>query len=130
MKDPSDFLPIELDRKPTHSLPYARTVGSAPITPQDIEQWKNTVTPEFKHYFKERYEEIVKLQEQLIEEYYLNKLVYESDIKFEPIIGRTYYLYERRGKTFLSLVEPHAAWWGGYIGTFVLTPQFAWKRVK
>jgi len=130
MADPSDFLPIELDHKPTHSLPYARTLGSAKIEPANIEEWKSTVAPEFKHYFRERYEEIIRMQEQLIEEYYINKLVYESSIGFTPIIGHEYHLYERQGEVFLSLVAPEHAWWGGFIGTFVMNPQFAWKKVR
>lgn len=129
MADSSDFLPIELDHKPTHSLPYARTLGSAKITPANIEEWKNTVAPEFKHYFTEKYELLVKAQQELIEEYYYNKLVYESQIGFKPTIGEEYYLYERHGETFLSLVGPKHAWWGGYIGTFTLTPQFAWRKI-
>lgn len=130
MADPSDFLPVELDHKPTHSLPYARTLGSAKIEPANIAEWKNTVAPEFRHYFQERYDELLRMQEQLVEEYYINKLVYESSIGFEPIIGHEYHLYERQGEAFLSLVSPEHAWWSGYIGTFILTPQFAWKKVN
>lgn len=130
MADPSDFLSVELDHKPTHSLPYARTLGSAKIEPANIAEWKRTVAPEFKHYFQERYDEILRMQEELIQEYYINKLVYESSIGFAPIIGYEYHLYERNGEAFLSLVAPEHAWWGGFLGTFVMNPQFAWRKVR
>lgn len=124
----SDFLPIEIDHKPTHSLPYARTIGSAKIEPANIEHWKALVSPTFKHYFDKKYLELVRQYELLIREYCINKLIYESYIGFEPIIGRDYYLYNTERSRFLSLVSPDTAFWGGYIGTFILNSRYGWEE--
>lgn len=126
-----DFLPIELDHSPTHSLPHARTVGSAKIEPGDIQKWKNMVTPTFLNYFKEKYEDLRRKYEALVREFYVNKLIYEASTGFEPVIGHIYYLYvrERDGVGFLSLVSPQEAFWSGYIGKFRLTTQYSWEEL-
>ena len=115
--------------------PNALTYGISPsapasIHPVDIEKWKNEVKPTFKHYFTERYNELVKQYEQLVKDYHINKMLYESEIKFEPIIGQTYYLYKRAsGSTFITIVAPGQAFWGGYIGAFKFNAQYAWEEV-
>ena len=39
-----------------------------------------------------------------------NKIVSQSEIRFDPVIGEKYYLYERKDKTtFLSLI-PFECW--------------------
>ncbi len=35
-----------------------------------------------------------------------NKLAYEADINFEPVVGQTYYLYHARGRNLLSMIPP------------------------
>jgi hypothetical protein len=41
-----------------------------------------------------------------IEHFNWNKLVYEADINFEPIVGETYHLYRIRGGNILSMIAP------------------------
>ena len=123
--------PILYETVRDNVLPYGRTSSSpATIYPENIEEWKANVSPTFKHYFKERYNEIVKEYEKLAEEYAINKMLYECQISFQPKIGEVYYLYntERKG-TFISLVSPASAFWGGFVGAFKLNSQYAWEKV-
>ena len=103
-----EFVPIPYENVRDNALTYGRTPSSpASITPLDINQWKATVEPTFKHYFKEKYDILVRDYEKLVREYQVNKLLYESAVGFEPIIGVTYYLYMKRNNTaFLSIISP------------------------
>ena len=55
------------------------------------------------------------------------ELIYNSEIKFEPIVGETYYLYEGENKNFLSLIEP-SQWNKKYLGAFRLNGDYKWER--
>ena len=133
----TDEKDIEKWRDPEHEdrNPNALTYGISPsapasIRPVDIEQWKGKVAPTFKHYFTERYNELVRQYEELVNDYHINKMLYESELGFEPIIGEIYYLYRKeKGSSFISLVEPDTAYWDGYIGAFRFNAQYAWEKV-
>lgn len=115
--------------------PNALTYGISPsapasIKPVDIESWKATVSPTFKHYFTERYNELVREYEELVRDYQINQLLYESSIGFKPIIGQTYYLYKKEnGSAFISMVSPEETFWDGYIGAYKFNAQYAWEEV-
>ena len=115
--------------------PNALTYGITPsapasIQPVDIDQWKGKVAPTFKHYFTERYNELVRQYEELVKDYQINKMLYESSLGFEPIIGQTYYLYRKdNGTSFISLVEPDKVFWEGYVGAYKFNAQYAWEEV-
>lgn len=115
--------------------PNALTYGIVPsapasLKPVDIDTWKATVSPTFKNYFTEEYNDIVRQYEQLIEKYHINKMIYESHIGFEPVIGHVYHLYQRsNGERFLSLVEPQQTFWN-HIGSYRLTAQYSWEGVS
>ena len=48
--------------------------------------WKNIGITEVQREFDDRLDDIRKKYDELQEEFYWNKLVYESEIRFEPII--------------------------------------------
>ena len=82
----TDEKDIEKWRDPEHEErnPNALTYGISPsapasIRPVDIEQWKGKVAPTFKHYFTERYNELVRQYEELVNDYHINKMLYESE---------------------------------------------------
>jgi hypothetical protein len=52
-------------------------------------------------------EELKREFEKLAEEFNINKMVLESEIRIEPIVGEIYHLYENKeGKNQLSILEP------------------------
>tara|TARA_R110000851_G_scaffold112583_1_gene236755 strand:+ start:528 stop:902 length:375 start_codon:yes stop_codon:yes gene_type:complete len=109
-------------------LPYASNVGAPVIKPDDVDTWKNQKVVKTNHYFETRYNEIKEEYKKLIESYEWNKLVYESNFKFEPIKGETYYLYQRDVGLFLSLIEPEQ-WNQIFIGAFKLDSNDKWEKV-
>jgi hypothetical protein len=119
------------DKKNPNALTYGISPNApASIKPVDIEKWKGKVAPTFKHYYEERYADLVRQYEQLVHDYELNKLCHEAAVGFEPNIGQVYHLYRKRdGSTFLSLVEPQHAYFGEYIGSYRLNAQYAWEEV-
>jgi len=118
------------DERP-NALTYGITPSSpASIKPVDIEQWKSTVSPTFRNYYEERYNDLLAQYEGLVRDYERNKLCYEADISFQPTMGKVYHLYRKNtGRNFLSLVSPDSAFWDGYIGSFKLNAQYAWEEV-
>lgn len=64
--------------------------------------------------------------EELVLSYNLNEVVYSSEIRFEPIVGDTYFLYKREGdKYFLSMIAP-SEWKMNYICTIQLNTDGQW----
>lgn len=91
--------------------------------------WKKSGNIEVQKEFDERFDEIKKKFEELQEEYYWNNLVYESEIKFNPVVGKVYHLYDKgNGHRFLSLIAPNE-WDIPYIGSFNLKYNRKWEKV-
>jgi hypothetical protein len=110
-------------------LDYAIVSSAPPIHRDDIAAWKTRVSPDVEHHFLERYDELRQQYERLLESYETNRLLYNSEINFTPVVGQTYYLYEYRDKRFLSLIAPEHSGWPGYLGTFRLSSSHVWERV-
>jgi len=75
-------------------------------------------------------QEIVEKIEKLYQEYSDSVLVWESKISFDPIVGKTYYLYDFNGVNTLSLISPEE--WDRkdcFIGGFVLNSDRKWIRI-
>jgi hypothetical protein len=114
------------------SLPYG-IVPSAPssLSPIDINLWKQRINPEIKQYFESKYNTIMSQYAELLDQFHTNKLLYESDISFQPLVGKSYYLYERdNGSRFVSILAPHHTKWSGYLGAYRLTPNFIWEKTQ
>ena len=64
----------------------------------------------------------------------VSERIYEAEMRIEPIINRTYYLYERSsGENVLSLVSP--AEWGprppySYVATVKLLGDHTWEVIE
>ncbi|MEK9769550.1 MAG: DUF2452 domain-containing protein [Betaproteobacteria bacterium] len=125
--------PIE-DGKRDNALDFGRHPSApATIKPANIQEWKKSVSPTFTNYFSTKYDRLMKEWEDLITEYWWNKAVYESSMGFKPVIGKTYYLYQREwdGQVWLSLLAPQeSGWTERFIGGFQLTPEHSWKKVS
>lgn len=73
----------------------------------EIDDWKSVQAPTLKNHFTERLKEIKNNYDILLNEVKWNKIIYDSNILFEPVVGRTYYLYRnKKDEKFMSLVEP------------------------
>ena len=88
----------------------------------ELDDWKPEQGVQVKKYFNEKFKELKDSYEKLLSDFNWNKLIFESDISFTPIIGKVYHLYEKEnGKKFMSLISPSD--WGNssklkFIGSF------------
>lgn len=128
-KIPDNVVYDEKDGYNANILPYGTNVGAPSIKVSDVSFWKNEKVIKTNHFFEARYNEIKEEYKKLIEAYEWNKLVYSSDFNFQPIKGKTYYLYQRKaGGLFLSLIEPEN-WYQIFVGAFKLDSDDKWVKV-
>jgi hypothetical protein len=58
-----------------------------------------------------------------------NKLIYEGEINFEPVVGEIYHLYEINRRFLLSMIGP-TEWHQRHIGSFRLNVGRQWEPVQ
>ena len=110
-------------------LPYGSNVGAPAIRIENIQGWKNTRVEKVNKHFEDRFVELKKEYDKLVEEYKWNDLVYNAKFTFEPVIGNVYHLYYSENRNvFLSLVEPHE-WKKEYIGSFKYNHDNKWVKI-
>ncbi len=113
-----------------NSLPYPVQVGDQKIVVPDNHIFRKRGLENIVHYYETKVCEIKDEYDRLLENYNLNKRIYESIFKFEPIIGKVYFLYENMfEEEFLSLIDPNE-WNMKYIGSYRLRSDERWEEVK
>jgi hypothetical protein len=111
-------------------LPYGSNVGAPAIITTNIEHWKEPRVSNVNKQFEDRFEELKKEYQNLIDEYKWNDLVYKSKFSFEPVIGKIYHLYYANdGKIFLSLISPNE-WNKEHIGSFKYNHDNKWEKIE
>lgn len=80
--------------------------------------------------FDQRFENIKKLYDELLDEVYWNNLIYSTNLRYEPVIGHIYYLYKENDKYFISIISPWE-WWKkeDFIGKFKFEHTGKWIKV-
>jgi hypothetical protein len=110
-------------------LPYGSNVGAPAIKTENLQIWKETRVQKVNKQFENKFQELKKEYEKLIEEYKWNDLVYKSTFNFEPVIGNVYHLYYfNNGTIFLSLIEPNL-WNKEFIGSFMYNHDNKWIKI-
>lgn len=123
-EDGHPFSNTEVYHKQMSVLPYSSSVSGAVIKPTEegvirhkaltaMEEQTNMQLDQIRKQI-----ELLALQAQEIQKRKeLSMMIYESKLNFAPVIGQTYYLYERKDDSLLiSLVSPKE--WGGGAGPF------------
>ena len=107
--------------------PYPTSVGSQAFEPIKVDK---STSVSANHYFNSRLEELREEYKKLIQEYNWTRLVYEADYSFQPIVGHTYHLYEKKDKSlWLSLIGPNE-WNQPYVGSFKLQTDGKWEKIS
>ena len=102
----SDEVP-ELVSKPSRAfMPYPVSTLSPPIVPTDLTSFKTRGISEVERDLQQKLTEIREQYLRAIDHFNWNKLVYEAEIRFEPIVGGVYHLYEMRDRRALSMISP------------------------
>ncbi len=95
------------DEKPSSAyLPYPVSTLSPRIVPTDLSSFKSRGISEVERDLQQKLVELRETYLEAIDHFNWNKLVYESEISFEPVVGETYHLYESRGRRVLSMIGP------------------------
>lgn len=107
-------------------LPYPASTLSPRIVPTDLSSFKSRGISEVERSLHQKLTEIRESYLAAIDHFNWNKLIYEADISFEPIIGQVYHLYEVRGRKLLSMIAPDQ-WHHKHLATVRLNIDRQWK---
>jgi hypothetical protein len=124
-----------------HLLPYAHTVGGVQIKPIDKGRVKGRAVEAMYDQTEMQLEQIRKQIELLAQQakniydrVNISEDIYLADMSFEPLIGFTYHLYEKKdGKKVLSMVAPKE--WGPnppytFIATIKMLSDHTWDIIQ
>ena len=126
---PSDEVP-ELMSKPSRAfMPYPVSTLSPPIVPTDLTSFKTRGISEVERDLQQKLTEIREQYLRAIDHFNWNKLVYEAEIRFEPIVGGVYHLYEMRDRRALSMISPDQ-WPQKHLATVRLNVDRQWLIVE
>ncbi|MDX2001563.1 MAG: DUF2452 domain-containing protein [Chitinophagales bacterium] len=145
MEGSEDFInPIDKDKVAENPglLPYAHTVGSAVIRPEDkgkikgksllaMRQQTDTQLLQLQRQMQTLIEQAQEIQQRI----QVSEMIYDADMGFEPLIGQTYYLFEKEdGGHVLTMISP--AEWGkklpykAFVAKAFLMADHTWKIEK
>lgn len=88
------------------TMPYGDSVSAPSITLPDVQGYKKGQAAEASHRFHQRYEELETAMQELMTQAQYNDRLLNANIAFRPSIGQVYYLYNRDGEDFISMVSP------------------------
>lgn len=109
-------------------MPYPVSTLSPRIVPNDLTNFKTRGISKVE---RELEQKLIEMREQYIrtiDQFNWNKLLYEAEINFKPVIGQIYHLYEIRGKYALSMIPPEE-WMHPHMGTFRLNADQQWESI-
>lgn len=132
--------PIDKDKitETPSTLPYAHHAGSALVKPEDKGRLKSNALSAMDHQtdmqMAQIYEQMKLLSDQankLKDRKRISEYIYQAEMRFQPLINHTYYLYEKsNGEYLLSLISPQD--WGktkktlSYLATIKLLADHTW----
>ncbi len=124
------FTMSEPQPKPSPAfLPYPVSTLSPPILPNDLTSFKSRGISQVERELRQKLEEIRESYLRTIDHFNWNKLVYEAEIGFEPVVGEIYHVYEVGGRRLLSMIAPDQ-WSEKHLATVRLNVDRQWKIEK
>jgi hypothetical protein len=116
-----------------HSLPYASNLGAPVIKPDhSLGGWKVGAVHRANQHYDERFHKLKKELENLYSEFKWNEIIFNAEMRFKPVIGKEYHLYQKEnGSFYLTLFAPYEKIGGdvGYQGKFRLNYDNRWEMV-
>lgn len=126
---PVEVMPVLSEVPTTAYLPYPVSTLSPPIIPNDLTSFKSRGISEVQRDLQQKLMEIREEYLRAIDHFNWNKLVYESEIRFEPVVGGVYYLYQMRAGRALSMIAPDQ-WPYRHVATVRLNMDRQWLVVE
>lgn len=108
---------------------YPTSVGSQGFSLPNVPIFRSESSKKMMDVFNREHQEIKERIEKLYDEYNTSIMVWESKISFEPIVGKSYFLYNFAGELTLSLIAPNE--WGrekDFIGEYILNSDNKWIK--
>lgn len=109
---------------------YPTEIGSQKFSPDNIQLFNLEKTSKIKKYYTQKFDELSRSYENLINEIHINEMIYSSKYSFEPVVGECYYLYKKDDYRFLSLLTPEE--WNfkyEFIGEFQFQTDGRWLKI-
>jgi hypothetical protein len=126
LRKPDHIVYDEKEGYNAFKLEYGTSLSAPNIKKDDVSVFLQQSGTKVNHFFDQKFSEIKNELEKLVELYELNQLIYSSELRFEPVMGYTYHLYERVDKKkFLSLIGPNE-WNMHYICSVTLNTDGQW----
>ena len=112
-------------------LPYASNVGAPAIKPDhSLAGWKQSAVHNANKYYADKYNDILEQIETLGEEFKINEMMYNAEMRMKPIIGKVYHVYRREaGDMYVSLFGPNEKIGGedNFVGSYRLNYDHRWE---
>lgn len=126
---------------PASLSPIPLSIGSPVIRPEDKNKIKANAVEAMHHYanqeialLKKQADLIMSQVREIEARLKISERIYESNLKFVPVIGQVYHLYERDNYYNLSLIGP--AEWGNsrtagkYVASVKLLGDHSWDVIN
>lgn len=117
------------NEKRTNFLAYPSSTLSPKIVPNDLTSFKSRGATKVQKALRQQLTELQEQYHRVIDEFNWNKLVYEAEFGFEPILGETYHLYDVNDVLRLSMIGP-GEWSHRFLGSFRLDSDGRWNIVE
>jgi hypothetical protein len=121
--------PILPPTNPGAFLPYPISTLSPRIVPNDLSNFKSRGISQIERDLQLKLEKMREEYIATVEHFNWNKLVYEAEINFEPIVGEVYHLYSMRDKNHLSMIAPEQ-WSQKHLASFRLNLDRQWDLIE
>ncbi|MDA1176939.1 MAG: DUF2452 domain-containing protein [Bacteroidetes bacterium] len=109
--------------------PYGTSTSSPVIKPLNTSTWRNDGIQRVNEKIKSKFDELKNEYDRFIHQFECNELVYNSKFNFEPVIGKTYHLYNYLNEQpFLSIISTDQCNFD-HIGSFKLNSDKIWEKV-
>ncbi len=135
----------KLKEKTTDSpglISFPHTVGGAVIKPEDKGKVMGRALTAMKEQTENQLQQLYDQMQVLVNQakdiksrVLISEEIYQSEINFEPIIGQSYFLYERKNKIgVLSMISPEE--WGsnmpyqGFVAQVKLLADHTWEVIE
>ena len=111
-------------------LTYGTSISAPSIKIDDVTGWNHANVTSLNSQFKAEYEELLQKAATLKDTFTWNLFVYTNvKYSFLPIVGHTYYIYEKaNGTFFMSIIEPES-WNQKYISATKLESTNKWIKI-
>ncbi|MFN4084104.1 MAG: DUF2452 domain-containing protein [Bacteroidia bacterium] len=126
---------------PANLSPIPLTLGSPVIKAEDKNQIKANAVEAMHHYanqeiamLKKQADLIMQQVKEIEQRLEVSEKIYESDLRFTPVIGQLYHLYQNHDHYKLSLIGPEE--WGRskpigeYVASVKLLGDHSWDVVR